>query len=124
MHVGLGLHLVDYQRSAARSTRQPSQQLTTIGSPTRRICSVRAGPDTSPDVQHRRRRQSQRTGARRAHAGVDAADHRIVHTWSPTCLPAAGISDRVDRLLDHPEVAEVHGRNWTRGCYAFARPTP
>ena len=62
--------------------------------------------------------------ARRAHAGVDAADHRIVHDLV-THLPAgAGISDHVDRLLDHPEVAEVHGRNSTRGCYTFARPTP
>jgi hypothetical protein len=46
-------------------------------------------------------------------------DHRIVYELV-THLPAgSNVSAAADRLLDQPEVAEVHGRNWTGGCYAF-----
>ena len=46
-------------------------------------------------------------------------DHRIVYELV-THLPAGGgVSAHVRRLLDHPDVAEVHGRNWVGGCYAF-----
>ena len=45
-------------------------------------------------------------------------DHRIVYELV-THLPHGDLGAHVQRLLDHPEVAEVHGRNWTGGCYAF-----
>jgi hypothetical protein len=52
-------------------------------------------------------------------------DHRIVYELVTHLLVGGSISDQVERLLDHPEVAEVHGRNWTGGCYAFtAHRTP
>jgi hypothetical protein len=47
-------------------------------------------------------------------------DHRIVYDLV-THLPAGGnVSDEVCRLLADPQVDEVHGRNWTGGCFAFS----
>lgn len=47
-------------------------------------------------------------------------DHRIVYDLV-THLPVGGrLAGDVERLLDDPRVAEVHGRNWTGGCFAFS----
>jgi hypothetical protein len=46
-------------------------------------------------------------------------DHRIVYELV-THLPAgSNVGAAAGLLLDQSEVAEVHGRNWTGGCYAF-----
>jgi len=46
-------------------------------------------------------------------------DHRIVYALVTHLPSGGGVGAHVQRLLDHPDVAEVHGRNWTGGCYAF-----
>jgi hypothetical protein len=46
-------------------------------------------------------------------------DHRIVYELVTHLPEGGGVGAHVERLLDHPGVAEVHGRNWTGGCYAF-----
>jgi Protein of unknown function (DUF1203) len=47
-------------------------------------------------------------------------ERRILYSLV-THLPAnSNLTVAVQRLLDHPEVAEVHGRNPTGGCFAFA----
>jgi hypothetical protein len=47
-------------------------------------------------------------------------DHRIVYDLVTHLSAGAGVATHVERLLDDPRVAEVHGRNWTGGCYAFS----
>lgn len=45
--------------------------------------------------------------------------HRIVYELVTHLPHGGGLAEHADRLLAHPDVAEVHGRNWTGGCYAF-----
>jgi hypothetical protein len=46
-------------------------------------------------------------------------DHRIVYSLVAHLPAGSNLTEAADRLLDHPDVAEVHGRNWSGGCYAF-----
>jgi hypothetical protein len=46
-------------------------------------------------------------------------DHRIIYELVAHLPTGGGVGSAAERLLEDPAVAEVHGRNWTGGCYAF-----
>jgi hypothetical protein len=46
-------------------------------------------------------------------------DHRILYELVTHLPVGGGVGAHAARLLRNPDVAEVHGRNWTGGCYAF-----
>jgi hypothetical protein len=46
-------------------------------------------------------------------------DHRILYRLVSHVPEDRGVTAIVARLLDDPDVAEVHGRNRTGGCWAF-----
>ena len=79
---------------------------------------VHADPCPTPPIEHTRLPDA--LDARPMVLRPYSHDHRIVYELV-THLPSGGGSgEHVQRLLDHPDVAEVHGRNWTGGCYAFS----
>lgn len=52
-----------------------------------------------------------------------SADHRIVYSLVRHLPDGGDLTAAIDTLLAHPDVVEVHGRNWTGGCYAFTATT-